>query len=332
MTNALRWGIIGTGTISHSLVADLKTVTGSTVVAVWGRTAGRAREFAGKYGIPFATDDLDAFLARTDIDAVYIATPTGTHLPIALDSLTAGKHVLVEKPMAESLAGVEAIFERARQVGRFAMEAMWMKFNPMHLEIHRRMAEGGLGEVRSVRAGFGMPFPSGGSRWIAELGGSTVLDQGIYPVTLAMTALGEPTAVSARGVVRDGVDVAAHITLEFAGDRFAHLACSMVEFVQPSASVSGTGGWVDLDAMFWAGTSASWHAGDARAIFQEPERIEPAKEGNGYTPMLRSVTAKILQGDLEHPSHDRTATCSVARVLDEIRGQLGIAVRGQTEA
>ncbi|WP_461172738.1 Gfo/Idh/MocA family oxidoreductase [Arthrobacter sp. Z1-9] len=322
MSEPIRWGIIGTGRISENLVPDLQAVQGAEVTAVWGRTASKANSFAADNGIPFATSDRKELLARDDVDAVYIATPIATHLPIALEALDAGKHVLIEKPMASSAADVDRIFRRAKAVGRFAMEAMWMRFNPMHIELQHRIDAGLLGEPRSVRAGFGMPFPAGGSRWSAELGGSTVLDQGIYPVTFAHRMLGKPAAVSATGVVRDGVDVAAQITLEFPGGRFAHLACSALEFVEPSASVSGTLGWAALDQMFWAVTSASWHAGSVERLFVEPERIGFEKEGNGYRPMLQAVTDAIRSDLIEHPGHGRQSTLEVAQTLDAILIQL----------
>jgi predicted dehydrogenase len=322
MTAAIRWGIVGTGRISGSLVPDLQDVPGAIVTAVWGRTLEKANAFAASHGIAYATDDRAELFSRPDVDAVYIATPIATHLPIAFEALDAGKHVLIEKPMASSAEDVGQIFRRAREAGKFAMEAMWMRFNPMHVELQRRISAGLLGEPRSVRAGFGMPFPPTGSRWSAALGGSTVLDQGIYPVTFAQQLLGQPSSVSASGTVRDGVDVAARITLEYDDGRFAHLACSALEFVEPGASVSGTMGWATLDPMFWAGTSASWHAGSVERLFVEPERIEFEKQGNGYRPMLEAVNDAIQAGYLEHSAHDRESTVEIAQTLDAILAQL----------
>lgn len=315
---SVRWGIIGTGGISDQLVPDLRSVPGAVVTGVWGRTTERAAAFAAAHDIGFSTADRKSLLDRDDIDAVYIATPIATHLPIALEALEAGKHVLIEKPMAMSAADVEQIFDRAAAAARFAMEAMWMRYNPLHVELHRRINEGLLGKPMSVRAGFGMPFPEGGSRWSADLGGSTVLDQGIYAVTLAQRILGIPRRISATGTVRDGVDVSAQITLEFEGGRFAHIACSALEFVEPTAGISGTQGWAVIDAMFWAGTSASLHAGSVNQIFGEPEKLVLKRQGKGYTPMLRAVCKAIAAGYLEEPDHDRKSTVEVARTLDAV--------------
>jgi predicted dehydrogenase len=221
----VRWAVVGTGPISQRLVPDLRSMPGVEVVAVFGRSGARAS--AADHGIAAAFDDYHALLAAPAIDAVYLATPFATHYRMARAALVAGKHVLVEKPLARTAAEVADLFALAADRGRFLMEAMWMKFNPGFRDVLRVVAEGLIGEPRSVRAGFGMPFPGdrAGSRWDPERGGSTLLDQGIYPVTLAHAVFGPPAAVQASGVAEpNGVDVAEHITLDYAGGRFAHLA------------------------------------------------------------------------------------------------------------
>lgn len=317
----LGWAVVGTGRISDSFVPDIRAA-GGEVRAVWGRRGAAAEEFARRHAVPAAASSLDEVLARPEVDIVYIATPPAIHLDQALRALDAGKHVLIEKPMATSAGDVSRIFERARERDRFAMEAMWMKFNPLHRELRRLVVEGLIGDPRSVRGAFGMPFPPGGSRWVAELGGSTILDQGIYPVTLAMWLLGEVAAVRASGVVRDGVDVSARIELEHGDGRFSQLACSVLEFVDPSASVSGSSGWIEIPAMFWAGNRAHLHAGSPRALFTEPDVVSYPREGFGYVPMVRAVSDAIVAGLRRHPEHDEDDTLAVARVLDDARAQI----------
>jgi predicted dehydrogenase len=321
----VRWAVIGTGTISQSFVPDLRSALGAEVAAVFGRDPSRAAAFGAEHGIAAVFDDYRALLADPAIDAVYLATPFATHHRLARAALEAGKHVLVEKPMARTAAEVEALFALAADRGRFLMEAMWMKFNPGFREVLRLVAEGRIGEPRSVRAGFGVPFPGDrtGSRWDPKRGGSTLLDQGIYPVTLAHAVFGSPVAVHASGVVEpNGVDVAEHVTLDHAGGRFAHLAASMVEFVEPSASISGTRGWIGIPPMFWATTSYTLHADSREALFGNPPRTELPQEGNGFVPMLRAVGEAIERGWVQHPEHDAAATIDVFRTIDTIRARL----------
>jgi predicted dehydrogenase len=321
----VRWAVIGTGKISQSFVPDLRSALGAEVAAVFGRDPSRAAAFGAEHGIAAVFHDYRALLADPSIDAVYLATPFATHHRLARAALEAGKHVLVEKPMARTAAEVEALFALAADRGRFLMEAMWMKFNPGFREVLRLVGEGRIGEPRSVRAGFGVPFPGDrtGSRWDPERGGSTLLDQGIYPVTLAHAVFGSPVAVHASGVVEpNGVDVAEHVTLDYASGRFAHLAASMVEFVEPSASISGTRGWIGIPPMFWATTSYTLHADSREALFGNPPRTELPQEGNGFVPMLRAVGEAIERGWVQHPEHDAAATIDVFRTLDTIRARL----------
>ncbi len=316
-----RWGIVGTGDISGRLVSDLLQVVPGAVSGVWGRTEQRARAFADEHGIAFSTSSRDALWARDDVDVVYIATPATTHADIAVEALRAGKHVLVEKPIATSEADVARIFDAAREAGRFAMEAMWMRFNPLHVEIIDRIRSGLLGDVHSVRASFGTPFQARGDKLTPAQGGSILLDRGIYPLTLAHWFLGEPTAIHAEGSFLDGVDVRGHATLE-AATGFAQLAWSGTEFLDLSATISGDRGWVTIDPMFWAGTRARVHAGSAGRIFGDPEIVEHPRVGNGYGPMLAAVVSALDDGLREHPWHDRHDTLRIARTMDIVRGRI----------
>ena len=325
-----RWAIIGTGDISRRLASDLLTVDPGGIKAVWGRTDQHAREFADDHGIAFASDSLEHVLALDSVDIVYIATPATTHCAFALAALAAGKHVLVEKPMSTNAVDTARIFAAARDAGRFAMEAMWMRFNPLHDEIRRRIADGLIGEVNSVRASFGTPFQARGRVLSPAQGGSILLDRGIYPITLAHWFLREPTSIAAMGDFQDGVDVRGHANLEFSSG-FAQLAWSGIDFLDLSATVSGERGWITLDPMFWAGTRARIHAGSVQRIFVEPEVIEHPRQGNGYQPMIASVISALNDGLLEHPWHGRDDTVRTARTMDAVLAEMAEATRREAQ-
>jgi predicted dehydrogenase len=320
----LRWAIAGAGRVSRSVVPDLRLAGDAEVTTVFSRDAAKAAAFADEFGIPSWSSDFAAVLATPEIDAVYLATPFATHSAMTRAALEAGKHVLVEKPMAVAADEVSDLFALARERRLFLMEAMWMKFNPAFRTLLELLSSGRIGEPRSLRAGFGMPFPEdGGSRWDVGRSGSTLLDQGIYPVTLAHAVFGEPAGVYARGSLRaDGLDLAEHFTLEFPGGRFAQCSSSMVEFAEPTASISGRSGWITIPPLFWATTSLRVHADSWQAMMDDPQRVDLPREGNGYTPMLREVGEGIRQGLLEHPWHTADDTIAVFRTLDAIRAEL----------
>lgn len=320
----MRWAAVGTGTISRSVVPDMGLCDGVEVAVVQSRDADKAARFADEFGIPASTGSYDDVLADPSIDAVYIATPFAVHHRMTRQALMAGKHVLVEKPMGMNAAEVEDLFALAGHQGVFCMEAMWMKFSPIFRRLQEELAQGRIGEVRNVRATFGVPFPDeGGSKWDPARSGGALLDQGIYPVTLAHSVLGPPASVHAGGVVReDGLDVAEHFTFEYDGGRFMQGASSLAEFGELTASVAGTRGWITLDVPFWAATRMRIHAGGMQEIFRTPQEVEIPWEGHGYVPMIRAVAQAIDAGQLQHPIHNADDTVAVFRTIDEIFAQI----------
>ena len=318
----VRWGIVATGTISQQMAADLRLVDTAEIVAVSSRDLAKANDFADEFEIPQRFGDYRELL-EADIEAVYIGSPHVTHFEIARAALLAGRHVLCEKPMGLSAAEVRELGAIAAREGLFLMEAMWMKFNPLYERLIELLRQGRIGEVRSLDASFGIPFPKDdSSRWKAEMRGSTLLDQGIYPVTLAHMLFGVPEKIHAAGVVRDdGVDLSEHFTLSYSDGRYARGASSMVEFLDLGASICGTKGWIATDPGFWATSKATIHTPFSPDVSPN-EPVETPWEGNGYVPMLRSVNASILRGDTENETHTNEAAARVFDSLDEIRRQL----------
>ncbi|MHA7220422.1 Gfo/Idh/MocA family protein [Arthrobacter sp. MDT1-48-3] len=317
------WGVIGTGDVSRTIAPDFTLATGSRRAAVASRDADRAAQFAHDFAFERSHGNIEDLLEDPGIDAVYIATPHGTHREIALRALLAGKHVLVEKPIALNAEEAREIFQTASELGLFAMEAMWMKFGNCFRRMMKDLDAGVVGEVRSVRASFGIPFPTDrGSRWSAELGGSTLLDQGIYSVTLALMLLGTPREIIVRGSMRDdGVDLAEHVTLEFDDGKYAQIAASMVDFVDPSASINGTTGWISVPWPFWASPNYAVHSG-ASGSLHNPDIVHLPPEGNGFRPMIHTVNEVIAKGAIKCDLHLPQQTIVAFEIMDEIRRQL----------
>ena len=320
-----RWAAIGSGTISRSVVPDLQACEGVEVAVVHSRDADKAARFAAEFGIDRSTDDYTGLLADDSIDVIYLATPFATHHRMAREALEAGKHVLVEKPITMTSADAADLFEVAAAHDVFLMEAMWMKFSPVFLRLKQEIADGAIGQPKNLRASFCIPFPSDGdsSKWDVSRSGGALLDQGIYPITLAHSVFGEPIGVTASGTVReDGLDVAEHFTLEFSDGRFAQCSSSMAEFSELTASVGGETGWLTLTPPFWATTDLEVHARSPHQIFRVPELIEYPREGSGYRPMLRAVRDAISAGLTQHPAHSAAETIAVLRTIDQVFARL----------
>jgi predicted dehydrogenase len=318
MSGRTRWGIVGTGGISRATVGDLHLAEDLDLVAVASRHEQTAAAFAAAHEVPRWYGDVDALLAADDVDVVYLCTPIGTHADLARRALLAGKHVLVEKALASTADEARSLAALAAEQGRFLMEAMWMRFNPAVRRVLHEVADGRIGEVRSVRASFGFPPPPGTAHWQPG-GGGALLDMGVYPLTLAHLLLGVPTAVEATGEVRaDGVDLTASVFLRYGDDRFAALLTSLRSFVGAGADIGGTDGAITLDAPFFATGSLSVLSASSR----RPDRVELPLEGNGYVPMFRAVAEAVADGLLEHPDRPLRDTIAVLDTIDLVRARL----------
>ncbi|WP_417677569.1 Gfo/Idh/MocA family oxidoreductase [Pseudodonghicola sp.] len=135
-------GAYGAFGIKHlDALANIEEVE---VTSVMGPTKEKIEAFAAQRGIPHAATTLEECLARDDVDAVILATPTQMHAEQAIACMAAGKHVLVEIPMADSLADSEAVVAKQKETGLVAMAGQVRRFNPSHQWIHNKIQAGEL--------------------------------------------------------------------------------------------------------------------------------------------------------------------------------------------
>jgi 2-hydroxy-4-carboxymuconate semialdehyde hemiacetal dehydrogenase len=135
-------GAYGAFGIKH--LDALARIEGVQVTSVMGPTRAKIDAFAASRGIGHAADTLDDCLARDDVDAVILATPTQVHAEQAIACLRAGKHVFIEIPMADTLADSREIVKVANATGLTAMVGHVRRFNPSHQWIHNRIKAGNL--------------------------------------------------------------------------------------------------------------------------------------------------------------------------------------------
>ena len=136
--------LAGGGAFGAKHMDALRLIDGVEVVAVVGRTAESTAEFAAKYGVAHALPDLGEALALPGVEAALLATPTQMHGAQALQCLDAGKHVMVEIPLADSLADAHAVVARAKATGLVAMAGHTRRFNPSHQWVKQRIDGGEL--------------------------------------------------------------------------------------------------------------------------------------------------------------------------------------------
>lgn len=183
------WGIIGAGKLAElSIAPAIAKDAGSSLVAVCSRDQDRARAFADRHGASGAYDDYAKFLADEQLDVVFIATPNGMHREQTIAAVEAGKHVLVEKPMALSMADGRAMRDAADAADRLLGVGFHLRHKSTNREARRLIAEGRIGRVFNadvcVGAGKGVYVYD---TWRADpslAGGGTLLNQGTHAIDL----------------------------------------------------------------------------------------------------------------------------------------------------
>lgn len=138
----MKIALAGGGAFGAKHVAAISEIDDAEVVSVTDRSTDVAAAFAAAHGIEHHTDDLSEALALDHIDAVVLATPTQMHASQAIACLEAGKHVLVEIPMADSLTDAQALVEAQERSGKVAMAGHVRRFNPSHQWVHNKIKAG----------------------------------------------------------------------------------------------------------------------------------------------------------------------------------------------
>jgi 2-hydroxy-4-carboxymuconate semialdehyde hemiacetal dehydrogenase len=140
----MRIALAGAGAFGIKHLDALAAIDGVSVTSVVGRRQEQAEEVARKYDVGHATTDLDEVLARDDVDAVILATPTQMHAQQSIDAMRAGKHVEVEIPLADSWPDAREVDRVQHETGLVCMVGHTRRFNPSHQWIRRRVAAGEL--------------------------------------------------------------------------------------------------------------------------------------------------------------------------------------------
>ncbi len=140
----IRIALAGAGAFGTKHLDAIGKIDGVRAVSLVGRDLAKTEEVARQYGIGHVTTDLAESLARPDVDAVILCTPTQMHAAQAVQCLRAGKHVQVEIPLADSLADAQAVVDAQKETGRVAMCGHTRRFNPSHQWVHRKVLAGEL--------------------------------------------------------------------------------------------------------------------------------------------------------------------------------------------
>ncbi|HEY9324387.1 MAG TPA: Gfo/Idh/MocA family oxidoreductase [Agromyces sp.] len=327
MTERLRWGILATGGIAHAFANDLK-LNGFTVQAVGSRSQESADAFAAEFGIPNAHGSYEALAADPEVDVIYVSTPHPMHAAGATLALEAGKHVLVEKAFTVNAAEARALAELAASKGLLVLEAMWTRYLPHMARIREIIAEGTLGDLRTLIADHTQLLSDDPEHRInaLALGGGALLDLGIYPVSFAWDLFGAPASIHASATFRPtGADAQIAVVFGYEGGRMAVTHSASDAQGANTAVVLGTAARIEIDHVWYTPTTFRVVAADGTLL--EEYRSEVVGRGMHFQAeaVERLVAAGTLTGDLL-PIDE---TVAIMATLDEIRRQIGLAYPGE---
>jgi predicted dehydrogenase len=255
MSDKVNWGILGNATIARKCVIPaIQKSSNGQVQVLATRSPQNAAEVVSDNNISKVYDRYEDVLSDPSVEAVYIPLPNHLHFPWTMKALSAGKHVLCEKPLSCDAPEARRMTDTAHERRRILMEAFMYRFHPRSQHIKRIIEKGVIGEPCLVRSAFCYQLEENilktgeNARLISEMGGGALLDVGCYSVSVARWFMAsEPIQVQAQAQYHpSGVDIHLVGTLRFSEGRLAVVEASFVSALQQTFSVIGSAGAIDL--------------------------------------------------------------------------------------
>lgn len=316
----VRWGVLATGGIAATVTHDMLSLPDECeVVACASRSLESAQRFAAEHGIARAYGSYGELAADPEVDVVYVATPHSHHLEPTRQCLEAGRHVLVEKPLTPSPAATDELLELASARRLFAMEAVWMRCNPVMRHVAELVHSGAIGTVSHARANFDVTFTGPDEHRMVNpaLAGGAILDLGVYPLHALDMLFGEPDSFTAAGRLHHtGVEAHAEALLTWGGT-VGHVSCSIGGQTPMVLHVVGSSGRIEVPDFLKPETMVLVPREG------EPQHFRTEVPGNGYTFEIQEVNACLRAGRLQSSLVEHDATRRVSQLMERWRSSLG---------
>lgn len=256
----VRYGVVGAGWISQiAFMPAVAQTENSEMTALVSGNPVNAQKLADFHKVPNVVDydGYDAMLADDLVDAVYIALPNSMHADFTIRAARAGKHVLVEKPLAITVDECEAMIAAADDAGVLLMTAYRLHCDPGTVEMLEQIRAGAIGTPRYFSSIFSFQTNADNHRLRAEHWGGPLQDIGVYCLNAARHVFGaEPIEVTAMRGYGDGdprfaeVEETIAVTLRFPGERFGQFIVSFGSDAVDMFHVAGTAGVITMDPAY----------------------------------------------------------------------------------
>ena len=307
----INFGILGAGKIAHRFMKGIQVSEYAEVSTIYVRNIEKGRPFIKQYQLDSCTDDLDAFLANSSMDAVYIAQPNFLHYESILKCLEAGKHVLCEKPMFIDTKQAIHAFEVAQEHRCLLMEAMKVCFLPTTMQAIKWINEGKIGKIKAMTASFARASKIDENHpiFVKEYGGGALFDVGCYAVALTNQILGEVNGVHYERVyTSSGVDETTALLLSYKNDVCATIWASFTLDMDNEATIIGDKGIIRIKN-FWKSHQATLLS----ELGDETFNGEPISE---FVYQINHFCECIKQGIIVSPIMGRNETLGILKILE----------------
>ena len=288
----VRLGVVGCGSVFWTpymtLIERLAREGRVAVTAVYDADPAKREAAARRLDLSADLANDLSVIEDDEVDAVLILTSMPEHARLAIAALEAGKHVLVEKPMATTLPDGEALLAAAERAPGVLLCAPHILLSPTYRAMHARVTDGEIGGLLSARARYGWSGPWWG-RWYYEPGGGALFDLGIYNVTslcgffgparrvTAMTGVAIPERIIDGERVRVRAEDNAHVLIDFGDARFASVTTgfTMQKYRSPCIELYGTHGVLQMLGDDWAPEGYELWRND-RSVWELHPETDPA--------------------------------------------------------
>lgn len=295
----LKFATVGTGWIAHEYVRGALSTGHWALAAVYSRTEERGRAFGEPFGSPKVYTSLSALAEDKELDAVYVASPNALHYEQCRFLLSAGKHVICEKPLCAQSAKVRALRALAREKGVVFMEAIMYLHQPQRKVLTEALSS--IGDIRLAR----LDFCQRSSKLDSYLNGElpnifnpametgALMDLGVYCVYPALSLFGKPTGFSIEPqMLESGADGADAIILHYP-DKLVTLTCSKLGESGACTDFQGTRGTVSVGSISRLADVSIWRPDGTRtALYGSDEKyVLMGREAEDFYRYITDPTA-----------------------------------------
>jgi predicted dehydrogenase len=316
--SAIRIGVLGLGSVFYGpymgMLERLAASGRARVTAVYDVDEGKRRAAGARLDLDPGLSGAAAVIGSDEVDVVLVLTSMNQHGPLATLALEAGKHVLVEKPMATSLEAAAALMQLAAESPGHLICAPHILLSPTYRAVLQRIEAGEIGPLLLARARYGWSGPDWG-RWFYERGGGALFDLGVYNVTAlcglfgparrvtAMAGVAIPERMVEGELMRVEAEDNAQVLMDFGSARFASVTTgfTMQKYRSPALELYGQDGVLQLLGDDWAPEGYElW-----RNATQSWELVPESDPGWQWTEGLRHLVSCIEHGyePVTRPEH-----------------------------